>query len=125
MLLVSEDDMCGLPKLDPWDITIIWFLNPKRNPMASCVPTVKQFTSLDDGQLIIQKDLPETAKCNHRCLLAKSDHEIIYEDWRSLKNGSKPQCDVTEVECRHLNTTEPFYKFLHIQTFRKTFVSCF
>uniref|UniRef100_A0A914Y6D9 Uncharacterized protein n=1 Tax=Panagrolaimus superbus TaxID=310955 RepID=A0A914Y6D9_9BILA len=60
--------------------------------------------------------------CHYRCIFPDGDHNIVYGSWIKVINGTKPECDVIEVECRLFakNEVEVFYQYLHAQIYRNT-----
>ena len=116
-------DHCELRELDPWDATIRQYLNPNVNSMKNCKPTVNPISKLIDGQLFIYENSMYRT-CSYRCLLPKSDYELIYGKWITIQNGTRPECDIIEVNCARINRKgkfKPFtdYQYLHAQIFRK------
>ena len=114
-------DYCNLSQLDPWDIQILPFLNPAKNPSKNCQPSAMPISKLENGQLFVFLD-KQNASCWRRCLLPKNDYELKFETWMELRNCTRPRCDIIEVECREKSdkkTSETvFYKFLHAQIYR-------
>ena len=116
-LSIFSDASCVLPKSDPWDPSIINFINPNHDPMKNCIPSLNISTSLIDGQLFFFKEFPD-AICKKRCLKPMGDdYKLSIEEWSEIVNGTRPECDVIEVECRRPGEPQPYYQFLHSQTF--------
>uniref|UniRef100_A0AC34Q743 Sulfatase N-terminal domain-containing protein n=1 Tax=Panagrolaimus sp. JU765 TaxID=591449 RepID=A0AC34Q743_9BILA len=115
-------DDCQLPKLDPWDPTIKNLLNPSKNKWKNCTPTLKPLTKLINGQLLLFDNRTD-GLCSYRCLLPVSDQEIKFTEWFQLLNGSKPECDIVEVNCTAIKDgklhNHPYYAFIHAQIYRK------
>lgn len=116
-------DHCELQELDPWDPTIKKYLNPGRKPWDSCKPDINIITRLIDGHLFIYENTTN-GTCNYRCLFSKYDSLLTFDGWSPLVNGSRPKCDIIEVNC--INPHErgkiigtPYYNYLHAQIFRK------
>uniref|UniRef100_A0AC35GSG6 Uncharacterized protein n=1 Tax=Panagrolaimus sp. PS1159 TaxID=55785 RepID=A0AC35GSG6_9BILA len=110
-------DFCDLTELDPWDPTIVSFIWQQEDPSLKCKPKVEQISQLINGQLYLSPQ-PANVTCLWRCLYPKDDYSINFEKWNELINGSKPFCDIVEVECKAPKKPKPFYKFLHAQIFR-------
>jgi hypothetical protein len=110
-------DFCDLTELDPWDPTIVSFIWQQEDPSLKCKPKVKQISQLINGQLYLSPQ-PPNVTCLWRCLYPKDDYSITFDKWNELINGSKPFCDIVEVECKAPKKAKPFYKFLHAQIFR-------
>ena len=115
-------DHCELHDLDPWDPMVVPYLRPDRVPWKGCVPTYKVLTNLTDGQLFVYDNTTDGA-CFSRCLLPKHDYALIFGEWAPILNGSRPRCDVIEVNCTLVmedgtlaNTS--YYHYVHAQTFR-------
>ena len=108
-------DYCILPQLDPWDPSIMPFFSPRPDPALTCKPRVEQISKLIEGQLFI---FTTDLICRQRCLLPKDDYNLVFGEWSFVENGTRPRCDVIEVECRRPKAEEAIYKFLHAQTFR-------
>uniref|UniRef100_A0A7E4W946 Sulfatase domain-containing protein n=1 Tax=Panagrellus redivivus TaxID=6233 RepID=A0A7E4W946_PANRE len=88
-------------------------------------------TKLEDGKLYVL-DQRYNVQCWWQCLFPKDDYSMTRGSWNRLTNGSVPECDIVEVNCREkenddedkvtpddstYNATK-FYEFLHAQTFR-------
>uniref|UniRef100_A0AC35EZG2 Sulfatase N-terminal domain-containing protein n=1 Tax=Panagrolaimus sp. PS1159 TaxID=55785 RepID=A0AC35EZG2_9BILA len=59
--------------------------------------------------------------CRYMCLYPKHDYALIFGNWTTAENGSVPECDVFEIECKDAaknETKEVFYKFLHPKIYR-------
>uniref|UniRef100_A0A914P4A4 Uncharacterized protein n=1 Tax=Panagrolaimus davidi TaxID=227884 RepID=A0A914P4A4_9BILA len=114
-------DHCDLTELDPWDPTIQKYLSPLKDPTKNCKPKTKQLTKLENGQLYLYLNLNNTIKCQRRCLLPESDYSLKFEEWIEIQNGTRPFCDILEVECAEIfknGSSNSFYKFLHSQIYR-------
>uniref|UniRef100_A0AC35FKY8 Sulfatase N-terminal domain-containing protein n=1 Tax=Panagrolaimus sp. PS1159 TaxID=55785 RepID=A0AC35FKY8_9BILA len=114
-------DQCDLPKLDPWDLSIAKHLKRFKDPSKLCRSKVEQLSKLINGQLFLF--LPKTANvnCQRRCLLPKSDYDLEFGDWINVENGTRPNCDIFEVECNKTHNNDNYfviYKFLHSQIYR-------
>lgn len=115
-------DHCELPELDPWDPSILKYLNPLKQPWKNCVPKIKPLTKLIDGQLFLF-DNKANGSCFERCLFPVSDYVIKFGQWSQISNGSRPRCDIIEVNCTVIKNGKlegvPYYSFMHAQTYRK------
>ena len=117
-------DTCELADIDPWDPTIVRFLNPQAESAKNCKPKIKQLSNLVSGKLIVNPEKAD-AKCQFRCLLPKNDFNMEFGNWTDVENGTRPECDILKVECRGKNengTMETFYKFMHAQIYRPEWV---
>ncbi|KAE9547584.1 hypothetical protein FO519_009205 [Halicephalobus sp. NKZ332] len=115
-------DHCELQELDPWDPMIVNYLNPNMIPWKNCIPTYKVLSKLVDGQLFIYDNTID-GTCFYRCLHPKDDHALIYSNWIPIVNGTRPRCDVIEVNCSKVNADgtpgkNVYYRYLHAQVFR-------
>ncbi|KAI6230011.1 hypothetical protein M3Y99_01109500 [Aphelenchoides fujianensis] len=108
---------CTLPKLDPWDPTIKGFLNAHKDPLRNCRVRFVRRSRLKDGVLLVNQtaaQLHDGEKCFFRCLLPTNDWSLKFEEWLPVgANGSRPQCDVFDVQCTLVGIVT--YKFLHVQ----------
>uniref|UniRef100_A0A914P5S6 Hexosyltransferase n=1 Tax=Panagrolaimus davidi TaxID=227884 RepID=A0A914P5S6_9BILA len=113
-------DFCNLTDLDPWDSSIIKYIKPQKDHLLNCTRKVFEHSKLINGQLFIYSN--ESMNCQMRCLFSNGDRQIIYGIVNNVINGTKPECDVIEVECRldgDNNEKEyPHYKYLHAQIYR-------
>uniref|UniRef100_A0A914QIG1 Uncharacterized protein n=1 Tax=Panagrolaimus davidi TaxID=227884 RepID=A0A914QIG1_9BILA len=116
-------DYCDLNDLDPWDPTILKYLEPLKNPLKDCKIKTKQITKLENGQLFIfPPPNLNISFCHFRCLFPKSDYSLIFGNWTIIENGTRPPCDIVEVECQkeeENGTFTSFYKFLHPQIYQQ------
>ncbi len=112
-------DHCELQELDPWDPMIAKYLNPNKAPWKGCVPTIDVKSQLIDGQLFITDNTTD-GSCSYRCLLPKTDYSLIFDNWLPAINGTRPRCDIVEVQCvkEDEKSNNTYYQYLHAQTFR-------
>uniref|UniRef100_A0A7E4VFB4 Sulfatase domain-containing protein n=1 Tax=Panagrellus redivivus TaxID=6233 RepID=A0A7E4VFB4_PANRE len=125
-------DSCILKELDPWDPEINQLLNHSYNPFENCYRTVEMATKLENGKLYML-DQRDNVTCWWQCLFPKDDYHFTTGGWNKLTNGSMPECDIIETNCRDDQATDSpdlspddkkfkgkvFYEFLHAQTYRK------
>ena len=116
-------DHCELRDIDPWDPSIRTWLypNPIPDPMRNCTVSVKQISTIIDGQLFVDLEGHENAICKARCNHPNGDWSIKFGEWMEIENGTRPRCDVVEVNCQEPSeneTMETFYQFLHAQIYR-------
>lgn len=114
-------DYCNLIDYDPWPRSIEKIVNPLQDPLKSCIVTTDQLSRLEKGQLFINPDR-ENVICQYRCLYSRGDYNLTFGQWREIDNGTRPKCDILEVECRESlqnRTNQIFYKFLHSQIYRR------
>ncbi|KAI6238537.1 hypothetical protein M3Y99_00677600 [Aphelenchoides fujianensis] len=108
---------CVLPKIDPWDPEVLRLVDPSHDPLRGCKPTFVRRSRVKDGLLLVNQtaaQLRDGEKCFFRCLLPVDDWALEFGEWLPVgANGSRPQCDVFDVQCNQTNTTT--YKFLHTQ----------
>uniref|UniRef100_A0A7E4WAP5 Sulfatase N-terminal domain-containing protein n=1 Tax=Panagrellus redivivus TaxID=6233 RepID=A0A7E4WAP5_PANRE len=129
-------DTCVLNELDPWDATINRYFHYGFDPLKNCKRTVKEATKLEDGKLYVL-DGRSNIQCWWRCLLPKDDYNYEAKPWNKLTNGSVPECDIVETNCREnvLKSDDEmkkakkgdskykektYYEFLHAQAYRNT-----
>uniref|UniRef100_A0AC34F3F1 Uncharacterized protein n=1 Tax=Panagrolaimus sp. ES5 TaxID=591445 RepID=A0AC34F3F1_9BILA len=115
-------DHCDLAELDPWDPTIQKYLSPLKDPTKNCKPITKEISKLENGQLFLYFPPNLTLKCQRRCLFPESDYSLKWGEWIEIQNGTRPKCDIVEVECFENNNetlSKSFYKFLHSQIYRE------
>uniref|UniRef100_A0A914NY97 Uncharacterized protein n=1 Tax=Panagrolaimus davidi TaxID=227884 RepID=A0A914NY97_9BILA len=115
-------DFCNLTDINPWDSTIMEFIKPEKDHMLNCIPKIFQYSKLINGQLFLYsngtfKNNVEMG-CEMRCLFPKSDWDLEYGNWIKVFNGTKPECDVIEVQCKK-NDGKVYYTFFHAQVYRK------
>uniref|UniRef100_A0A914PX12 Uncharacterized protein n=1 Tax=Panagrolaimus davidi TaxID=227884 RepID=A0A914PX12_9BILA len=115
-------DFCNLTDINPWDSTIMEFIKPEKDHMLNCIPKLFEHSKLINGQLFLYsngtfKDDVEMG-CEMRCLFPKSDWDLEYGNWIKVFNGTKPKCDVIEVQCKK-NDGKVYYTFFHAQVYRK------
>uniref|UniRef100_A0A7E4W7G0 Nicastrin n=1 Tax=Panagrellus redivivus TaxID=6233 RepID=A0A7E4W7G0_PANRE len=108
-------DSCELPKLDPWDPSILQFLKP--DTKYECKPSITQHTKLENG-LLTKTITQNFTKCMYRCLHPVNDHSLIHGVWENLTDKAYPACDVIETNCYKENESIPYYEFLHAQVYR-------
>uniref|UniRef100_A0AC34FD96 Uncharacterized protein n=1 Tax=Panagrolaimus sp. ES5 TaxID=591445 RepID=A0AC34FD96_9BILA len=99
------------------------YFKPAFNPYKDCIPSIEQITVLANGKLYVTSARTDIA-CWMRCLDPRTDYTITIEKWIKVENGTRPTCDVFEVEClEYKNRTSDevwtFYKYMHAQTYRK------
>ncbi|KAI6220930.1 hypothetical protein M3Y99_01575600 [Aphelenchoides fujianensis] len=107
---------CRVPKLDPWDPSVTPLLKPEHNPWRSCTPSYERRSQVEDGLLRVDQTsfLHAYESCSFRCLLPVDDWTLQFGEWLPVgANGSRPECDVFEVQCTLLGFVT--YKFLHMQ----------
>uniref|UniRef100_A0A914Q7R6 Sulfatase N-terminal domain-containing protein n=1 Tax=Panagrolaimus davidi TaxID=227884 RepID=A0A914Q7R6_9BILA len=56
--------------------------------------------------------------CEMRCLFVKDSWHLYYGSWITVKNGTKPECDVIEIQCEKDGTL--YHRFWHAQVYRKS-----
>uniref|UniRef100_A0A914Z2T2 Uncharacterized protein n=1 Tax=Panagrolaimus superbus TaxID=310955 RepID=A0A914Z2T2_9BILA len=109
-------DFCELPEVDPWDPTIMEYIKPEKDHMLNCTRKLPEHSKLINGQLFIYSNESDAMNCQMRCLLPKGDWKIRYKSWKKVENGTKPECDVIEIECQKDGTI--YYKYIHVQIYR-------
>uniref|UniRef100_A0A7E4URQ3 Sulfatase domain-containing protein n=1 Tax=Panagrellus redivivus TaxID=6233 RepID=A0A7E4URQ3_PANRE len=92
-------------------------------------------TKLENGKLYVV-DQRDNVTCWWQCLFPKDDYTLTRGPWIKLINGSVPECDIIEVNCREKQESDSkdltpdnaeykdtmFYEFLHAQTYRKDMI---
>lgn len=97
----SVEHNCRLPKLDPWDESILPFLDKDEDRLKHCKSKVIELSELVDGELRLSESaLRDGTKCFFRCLHPKDDVSIRIGAWISVDDERRPMCDIVEVECR-------------------------
>ncbi|CAD5223161.1 unnamed protein product [Bursaphelenchus okinawaensis] len=115
----GERAECRLPKLDPWDPSIKHFLDSSKDPRKDCKPKFKVQSVVKDGVVNVDGEDLKNQTCYYRCLYSVDDRSLKFGEWEVIdrENGSRPGCDVFDVQCGNL--TKPVYKFLHQQIVEK------
>lgn len=112
----SEMDAgCKLPNLDPWDPSVLPFIEKDYNPMKGCEPIAEIRTALEDG-VLMQAPSDDDFLCWYRCILPDTDWEVKMEKWQFLNISAVPNCEFVETHCTTLGTSGNItYKRLHHQ----------
>uniref|UniRef100_A0A915CMT1 Sulfatase N-terminal domain-containing protein n=1 Tax=Ditylenchus dipsaci TaxID=166011 RepID=A0A915CMT1_9BILA len=108
---------CVLPRIDPWDPSIVAFIEPyKWMQQDNCSVTYPQITSLIEGYVRIVGDRHDIL-CDFRCLYPLSDYESTKGEWKSI--ADEPDCDIVEVRCKNKSSADGsyFYNYMHTQIF--------
>lgn len=74
----TEFETCTLPDLDPWDPSIVPYLDPTYNPMRDCKPTFVPWTRMKNGRIDLLTGTADEANCDFRYALNLSSR--IYTD---------------------------------------------
>uniref|UniRef100_A0A914QW03 Uncharacterized protein n=1 Tax=Panagrolaimus davidi TaxID=227884 RepID=A0A914QW03_9BILA len=114
-------DFCNLTDIDPWDSTIIEFVKPQKDHMINCTPKIFEHSKLINGQLYLYSNESindDEMGCEMRCLFVVDTKRISYGTWIKVVNGTKPECDVIEIQCRKDGSI--YHRFWHAHVYRKT-----
>ncbi|KAI6199295.1 hypothetical protein M3Y96_00611800 [Aphelenchoides besseyi] len=114
---------CRLPLLNPWDETVLKYVDPEFDPLESCKPTYKaRFTFNQEFQLerVNEFQEAEDERCYYSCVFAVSDLRISQEEFVLIDtNGDSNhtvRCDVVEIKCEKANETT--YRDVIYQVYR-------
>ncbi|KAI6237506.1 hypothetical protein M3Y95_00272300 [Aphelenchoides besseyi] len=114
---------CRLPILDPWDKTILKYLNPQFNPLTSCKPTYKaRFAFNQEFQLerVNGFEEAEDERCYYSCLFSVSDLQTTQIKFvlidSNVDSNQTVRCDVVEIKCQIANETT--YRDVIYQVYR-------
>uniref|UniRef100_A0AC35F1P2 Uncharacterized protein n=1 Tax=Panagrolaimus sp. PS1159 TaxID=55785 RepID=A0AC35F1P2_9BILA len=113
-------DFCNLTDIDPWDSTIIEFVKPQKDHMINCTPKIFEHSKLINGQLYLysnESTNDEEMGCEMRCLFVVDSKRINYGNRIKVVNGTKPECDVIEIQCQKNGSI--YYRFWHAHVYRK------
>ncbi|KAI6185454.1 hypothetical protein M3Y98_00025300 [Aphelenchoides besseyi] len=115
---------CRLPLLNPWDETVLKYVDPEFDPLESCKPTYKaRFTFNQEFQLerVNEFQEAEDERCYYSCVFAVSDLRISQEEFVLIDtNGDSNhtvRCDVVEIKCEKANETT--YRDVIYQVYRE------
>uniref|UniRef100_A0A7E4W8D6 Glyco_tran_10_N domain-containing protein n=1 Tax=Panagrellus redivivus TaxID=6233 RepID=A0A7E4W8D6_PANRE len=112
----EHQNQCELPKLDPWDPTILDFVKPYN--VYKTDPKFKVFTKLENG--ILTKTFNDSRReCSYRCMFSVNDRKLRYGDWIDIGNDTMPECDVVETKCFSTKAKKkPDFEYMHAQIYR-------
>jgi hypothetical protein len=120
---LSDENVCILPKLDPWDDEVQQvFPNPGSTP-RECVPSITILTSLNNGVLKTNWRFSLLSwfppNCYYRCLHVIDDYSMKQDEWARIDNkkGVIPGCEIVEVRCYKWFWFH--YRFMHVQIIEK------
>uniref|UniRef100_A0A1I8AJC2 Sulfatase domain-containing protein n=1 Tax=Steinernema glaseri TaxID=37863 RepID=A0A1I8AJC2_9BILA len=124
---LSENEACKLPNIDPWDETILPFFR-KADPL-NCKRLQPELTYLTpQGLILFNTTELQTAgyeitslQCSYRCFGKElgGDDTLQYGSWTELENGTRPECEFVEVDCRKKFPPLSIYTNLHARVIPK------
>ncbi|VDM58175.1 unnamed protein product [Angiostrongylus costaricensis] len=109
-------DTCPFELPDPWDSTILKYVDVKYGFLKDCAPniTLQPITELKNATVIIKEH--EGFSCEARCINYVDDSNYEATGWKSIeKNEFK--CDFVETSCKSNSTTN---RFIHTQISEQT-----
>ncbi|KAI6170963.1 hypothetical protein M3Y97_01090100 [Aphelenchoides bicaudatus] len=124
-IFITANKSCRLPRLNPWDRSLLGHLNPDKNTMAGCEVKYEKRSHLNaTGHLWVAEPSNRTIegeKCYYRCKHQIHDHEQFVANWTQIEISKSvvPGCDIMEVKCETDPKGNATYKFEHIQIVEK------
>ncbi|TKR72252.1 hypothetical protein L596_019728 [Steinernema carpocapsae] len=107
---------CELPSKDPWDPSIIKFVNSSYKEF--CEPIKRIVSSLSDGRIVINDSYTTSDMCQARCVWQKTEWSVKFGRWQSLDKPIK-ECDIVGVRCNASFFHNPTYEMLHTHIIEK------
>uniref|UniRef100_A0A1I7S5N0 Exostosin domain-containing protein n=1 Tax=Bursaphelenchus xylophilus TaxID=6326 RepID=A0A1I7S5N0_BURXY len=113
------ENKCFLPALNPWDPSILKYLNPQSALNKTCKPTYPVRSYFIKNTLRVNTTMGSNEHCFYRCVISIHDHLLQQGQWIKINetSGNEVNCDVTEVKCK-MNETDS-YHFAHVNLVEK------